>query len=497
HGRGAQRGSRLPRRDRRRRPSALRRGAPRRCAHQQRRLRPAPRVRTERHRGRGPSPAPPRRGADAADACGAAGDAAARHGNDPQHRLRLGGDAALHLCGGEVLAGDVLPLGQQPVPLPRRHRHRGVPRLHPHRLPRPAGTAPGRGGDPGLAVARGTPRGRGIAAGRGQGQGRVRAEQTVQGDLDRGAARADGPDGEARGARTVSAPVPTSSPTSVTSASGRGYGDVTAAGRPRVGGDTGMTMSTEGPALVDEHGRQRILHGINLVEKGSRGAAEPSAFRGRWTTADIAQLREIGLDSVRLGVLWAAVEPAPGEYCEEHLRWLGAQLDQLHAAGLAVILDGHQDLFSQLFGDGAPAWATLTQQPFEETALWSDAYLSSPAVHEALDAFWADAPAADGVGIRTRYVAMWAMLAERLGTHPAVIGYDVLNEPTPGSGAPQMFGAILAQFAELTGQDLEAVAANFEDPAAKLAQLSHLEDAALHRRLGDRLAPLLAEIEQG
>ena len=258
-----------------------------------------------------------------------------------------------------------------------------------------------------------------------------------------------------------------------------------------------MTMSTEGPALVDEHGRQRILHGINLVEKGSRGAAEPSAFRGRWTTADIAQLREIGLDSVRLGVLWAAVEPAPGEYCEEHLRWLGAQLDQLHAAGLAVILDGHQDLFSQLFGDGAPAWATLTKQPFEETALWSDAYLSSPAVHEALDAFWADAPAADGVGIRTRYAAMWAMLAERFGTHPAVIGYDVLNEPTPGTGAPQLFGAILAQFAELTGQDLEAVVADFEDPAAKLAQLSHLEDAALHRRLGDRLAPLLAEIEQG
>src|SRR5699024_4567139 len=220
----------------------------------------------------------------------------------------------------------------------------------------------------------------------------------------------------------------------------------------------------------------------------------PSAFRGRWTTGDIAQLQEIGLDSVRLGVLWAAVEPAPGEYCEEHLRWLGAQLDQLHAAGLAVILDGHQDLFSQLFGDGAPAWATLTRQPFEETALWSDASLSSPAVPEALDAFWADAPAADGVGIRTRYVAMWAMLAERFGAHPAVLGYDVLNEPTPGSDAPQLFGAILAQFADLTGQDLETVAADFEDPAAKLA---HPADAARRRRLGDRLAPLLSEFEQG
>lgn len=258
-----------------------------------------------------------------------------------------------------------------------------------------------------------------------------------------------------------------------------------------------MRISTEGSALVDEHGRQRILHGINLVEKGPRGGTEPSAFRGPWTAEDLAQLREIGLDSVRLGVLWAALEPAPGEYSAEHLTWLGEQLDLLHAAGLSVILDGHQDLFSQRFGDGAPAWATLTEQPFEPTALWSDAYLTAPAVHEALDAFWADAPAADGVGIRTRLVAMWAMLAERFGGHPAVIGYDVLNEPVPGAAAPELFGAILAQFAELTGQEPAAVAADFVDPAARLAQLSHLEDPALHRRLGDRLAPLLAEVEQG
>src|SRR5699024_10192955 len=163
-----------------------------------------------------------------------------------------------------------------------------------------------------------------------------------------------------------------------------------------------------------------------------------------------AQLQEIGLDSVRLGVLWAAVEPAPGEYCEEHLRWLGAQLDQLHAAGLAVILDGHQDLFSQLFGDGAPAWATLTRQPFEETALWSEPFC----------------------------------------THRAMLAYDLRFAPAPGSAAPQLFGAILAQVADLPVQDLETVAADFEDPAAKLAPLSPLEDAALHRRLGARLAPL-------
>ncbi|WP_394216397.1 glycoside hydrolase family 5 protein [Brachybacterium vulturis] len=258
-----------------------------------------------------------------------------------------------------------------------------------------------------------------------------------------------------------------------------------------------MSLSTEGSTLVDEHGRQRILHGINLVAKGSPGATDPSAFRGGWTAADLAQLRELGLDSVRLGVNWSATEPRPGEYSPEHLDWLAQQLDLLHAAGLAVILDGHQDLFSQSFGNGAPAWATLTAQRFEATALWSDAYLSSPAVHEACDAFWADAPAADGVGIRTRFVAMWGMLAQRFAAHPAVIGYDVLNEPTPGSAAPQLFGAIIHVFAELTGQDPEEVRADFADPAAKLSQLAQLEDPSLHRALGDRVAPMLAEFEQG
>ncbi|MDN5820872.1 MAG: beta-galactosidase, partial [Brachybacterium sp.] len=146
-----------------------------------------------------------------------------------------------------------------------------------------------------------------------------------------------------------------------------------------------MSLSTEGSTLVDEHGRQRILHGINLVAKGSPGVTDPSAFRGSWTGEDLAQLQDIGLDSVRLGVNWSATEPRPGDYSPEHLDWLAQQLDLLHAAGLAVILDGHQDLFSQSFGNGAPAWATLTTQRFEATELWSDAYLSSPAVHEALD----------------------------------------------------------------------------------------------------------------
>lgn len=257
-----------------------------------------------------------------------------------------------------------------------------------------------------------------------------------------------------------------------------------------------MTVSTRGSHLVDEHGRQRILHGINLVDKGRPGSSDPRDFQGSWTDEDLDQLVEIGLDAVRLGVIWAPTEPGPGRYSQQHLTWIGEQLDRLHRRGLMVILDGHQDLYSQAYSDGAPPWATLTEHPFEATDLWSDAYLSSPAVHEAYDAFWADAPAADGVGIQARYVALWGMLAQRFGDHPAVIGYDVLNEPTPGAASAEVFEALIGTFAEATGQDPAQVFADFSEPERKLAQLAHLEDPAVHRRIGDTIAPLLASFEQ-
>lgn len=257
-----------------------------------------------------------------------------------------------------------------------------------------------------------------------------------------------------------------------------------------------MTLSTRGSILVDEYGRQRVLHGINLVDKGRPGSTDPRDFQGSWSERDLDQLVEIGLDAVRLGVIWAATEPEPGKYSEQHLGWIGQQLDLMHQRGLAVILDGHQDLYSQAHSDGAPPWATLTDHPFEATELWSDAYLTSPAVHEAYDAFWADALAADGVGIQTRYVALWGMLAQRFGDHPAVIGYDVLNEPTLGAASAEVFGALIGAFAEATEQDPTQVFADFEVPERKLAQLAHLEDPAVHRRIGDTIAPLLTGFEQ-
>ena len=81
------------------------------------------------------------------------------------------------------------------------------------------------------------------------------------------------------------------------------------------------------------------------------------------------------------------------------------------------------------------------------------------------------------------------------GSHPAVAGYDFPNEPTPGSAEPEIFANIIGAFAAATGQDPQALAADFSDPQAKFSQLDHLNDEDVHRQIGDSLHPLVAAFE--
>lgn len=259
-----------------------------------------------------------------------------------------------------------------------------------------------------------------------------------------------------------------------------------------------MRIRIDGTRLRDEHGRERILHGMNLVAKGNQqltGTFEEREFRGSWTKADIDDLAARGFTLIRLGVIWSAVEPAPGEYDTAYVAWVREQLDLIHAAGMVAMLDSHQDLYSQRFGDGAPHWATLSTKEFTATDLWSDAYLTSAALHESLDAFWANAPGPGGVGLQDRFAAMWAFVAAQLGGHPALVGYDILNEPAPGSDAPVIFETLIGTFAVVTGQDPQQVFADFNDPHAKLNQLARLEDESTYREVGDAIAPLVAAFE--
>lgn len=256
-------------------------------------------------------------------------------------------------------------------------------------------------------------------------------------------------------------------------------------------------LKAAGKRLVDPQGRSVLLHGINLCHKGNRLPGGKVNFYPDWPEDLYQRFADMGLTVVRLGILWAALEPSPGQYDEAYFQFISKQLDLAAQAGQSVILDMHQDLYAQRFSDGAPDWAVLTRQPFEETALWSDAYLFSPAVQESWDAFWQNREVpGTGKGLQDHFAALWGEIAWRFKGHPALLGVDILNEPAPGSKIQEMFGLVLQGFAQLmtpeeaqaiglASADMDSMTAVFMDPEKKLAALEMLNDPERYRQLGE------------
>lgn len=256
-------------------------------------------------------------------------------------------------------------------------------------------------------------------------------------------------------------------------------------------------IRVDGTRLVDPNGKQVHFRGINLINKGIKRPDGAWDFDPTWPDAVWQRFADLGMNAVRLGIIWAALEPVPGQYDERYINLIKHQLDLAAQAGISVLLDMHQDLYAQRFSDGAPDWAVLTDAPYEATDLWSDAYLSSPAVQQAWDAFWENKEVPQtGRGLQDHYAALWAHLAAAFHDHPALFAYDIMNEPAPGSQILEMFGLLMHNVAEsltpeeathlgLSEPSLESLSAAFSDPESKLKLLSLLDDPERYRLLGD------------
>lgn len=260
-----------------------------------------------------------------------------------------------------------------------------------------------------------------------------------------------------------------------------------------------MRIHVQGKRLIDSAGREVLLHGVNMVCKD-----KSRAYIGDWGDGDFAKLKRWGMNVVRLGIIWDGLEPEPGSYADSYVEELRRLIRLAAKHELRVFLDMHQDLYSSSFGDGAPAWATVTDgETFAASEKWSDGYLFSSAVQNAFDHFWNNDAGPDGIGIQDRYVAAWRYVAEKLGGEPNVIGYDLMNEPFPGSDAiaatEAMFAAYARIVAERTGEPALSVAelqAAWLDPGANEAAIRWLEDPAVLRRVARAMAPSLQRFDR-
>ncbi|EPH44407.1 cellulase family glycosylhydrolase [Streptomyces aurantiacus] len=196
-------------------------------------------------------------------------------------------------------------------------------------------------------------------------------------------------------------------------------------GGPTARGGNGVTSpapAVDGiPRLTDDRGRTLTLRGWNVEDKTHHGAEALSAI----TERHFADLRAHGFNFARLLVFWDDLEPKRGQYSESYLRKIRRILDWAHRHRVHVVIDAHQDVFGPAFGHrGIPAWATRTDGlPFTpHPDDWFSEYFE-PAVQRAFTHLYEDAD------LRRAQARAWQLLADRFGRHPAVFGYDLINEP--------------------------------------------------------------------
>ncbi len=176
------------------------------------------------------------------------------------------------------------------------------------------------------------------------------------------------------------------------------------------------TEGTDGRVYIaDEQGRALQFHGFNVK------TGDPATDASDQLLADAAAR---GMDHMRLVVFWDHLEPAQGEFDEAYLDEIVAAMDRAERHGILVILDMHQDVFGEAFGSrGVPAWATRTDGlAYVPQDVWFLNYLQ-PAVQAAFEHLYEDPD------LRQAQIDAWLHVVERVQDHPALFGYDLMNEP--------------------------------------------------------------------
>lgn len=104
-----------------------------------------------------------------------------------------------------------------------------------------------------------------------------------------------------------------------------------------------IRIDPESRVLRDSQNRHVILHGVNVVYKVSPYVPEEDRFDPDESLSmeDIQNLKQWGLNFVRLGVMWESVEVAPGVYNTTFLDEIDKLITLLGENGIYTLVDGH------------------------------------------------------------------------------------------------------------------------------------------------------------
>ncbi len=181
--------------------------------------------------------------------------------------------------------------------------------------------------------------------------------------------------------------------------------------------------------ITDADGRVLVAAGVNMVNKLTPYTPAADGF----DDADGAFLAANGLSAVRVGIIWKALEPSPGVFNDAYLASIESTVNTLGSHGIVSLLDFHQDMYNERFqGEGTPDWAVDQSGPVFPLLGFSANYFLLPALMTAYDNFWANATV-DGEGLQDWYAGAWQHVAAYFNGSQYILGYDLYNEPDPGS----------------------------------------------------------------
>ena len=124
-----------------------------------------------------------------------------------------------------------------------------------------------------------------------------------------------------------------------------------------------MVVDPSTRTIRDAKGRQVLFHGVNAIYKEAPYIPNWNGANDTWTSQesllpfDMENLRKWGMNHMRLGVMWEAVETSPGVYNTTYLDEVEGLINKMGEYGIYTMVDNHQDVLTRLTcGEGIPAF---------------------------------------------------------------------------------------------------------------------------------------------
>ena len=177
--------------------------------------------------------------------------------------------------------------------------------------------------------------------------------------------------------------------------------------------------------IKDATGRVVIVHGLELARKTPPYFAPAASFSAQ----DAQNIENWGFDAVRLGWFWKGLEPQHGQMDSAYLDQIVREGSLLAGHHVFTLLEAHQDGYNeQLGGAGFPDWATISDGTWAPVETVPGTGVFDLQAARAFDNLYADTHR-----IGDALAHAWAVMAGRFRHNPMMLGYDLFNEPGPGS----------------------------------------------------------------